>query len=118
MAKYSDGFPILFGGVGRLITHSFWGFCTVDSAAGVLMSSLGSGGGALSPIEATELKAALDVAGHNVSQPSPQQAKGATLPREKSAGILGTPVSITSTPDTSSQTKSSSQSASTASLFR
>ncbi|XP_059352777.1 DENN domain-containing protein Crag-like isoform X2 [Daphnia carinata] len=89
---------------------------SVDSAAGVLMSSLGSGGGTLSPTEATELKAALDVAGHNLSHPSPQQAKGATLPREKSAI---TPIaSITSTPDASSQTKSSSQSASTASLFR
>ncbi|XP_059352778.1 DENN domain-containing protein Crag-like isoform X4 [Daphnia carinata] len=88
---------------------------SVDSAAGVLMSSLGSGGGTLSPTEATELKAALDVAGHNLSHPSPQQAKGATLPREKSAI---TPIaSITSTPDASSQTKSSSQSASTASLF-
>lgn len=93
--------------------------CIVDSAAGVLMSSLGSGGGALSPVEATELKAALDVAGHNISQPSPLQTKGATLPREKNAGNLGTPVaSITSTPDASSQTKSSSQSASAASLFR
>ena len=68
--------------------------------------------------EATEHKAALDVTGHNFSQPSPQQAKGATLPRVKSAGILGTPVSISSTPDTFTQTKSSSQSASTASLFR
>ncbi|XP_046634776.1 DENN domain-containing protein Crag-like isoform X3 [Daphnia pulicaria] len=88
----------------------------VDSAAGVLMSSLGSGGGALSPIEATELKAALDDAGHNISHPSPPQPKGATLPREKSAG---TPMaSGNSTPDASSQTKSSSQSASTASLFR
>ncbi|XP_046446336.1 DENN domain-containing protein 4C-like isoform X6 [Daphnia pulex] len=87
----------------------------VDSAAGVLMSSLGSGGGALSPIEATELKAALDDAGHNISHPSPPQPKGATLPREKSAG---TPMaSGNSTPDASSQTKSSSQSASTASLF-
>ncbi|XP_032776750.1 DENN domain-containing protein Crag isoform X6 [Daphnia magna] len=88
---------------------------SVDSAAGVLMSSLGSGGGTLSPTEATELKAALDVAGHNLSHPSPQQAKGATLPREKSAV---TPIaSLTSTPDSSSQTKSSSHSASTASLF-
>ncbi|XP_046634778.1 DENN domain-containing protein Crag-like isoform X4 [Daphnia pulicaria] len=88
---------------------------SVDSAAGVLMSSLGSGGGALSPIEATELKAALDDAGHNISHPSPPQPKGATLPREKSAG---TPMaSGNSTPDASSQTKSSSQSASTASLF-
>ncbi len=80
------------------------------------MSSLGSGGGALSPIEATELKAALDVAGHNISHPSPPQPKGATLPREKSGG---TPMaSVNSTPDASSQTKSNSQSASTASLFR
>ena len=91
----------------------------VDSAAGVLMSSLGNGGGALSPIEASELKVALDVAGHNVSQQSPQQSKGATLPRERSAGSLGTPsASIATTPDASSQPKSSSHSASTASLFR
>lgn len=80
------------------------------------MSSLGSGGGALSPIEATELKAALDVDGPILpAQPTQHQAKGATLPREKG----GTPsASNATTPDASSQTKSNSQSASTASLFR
>lgn len=75
------------------------------------MSSF-NGNGALSPVQATELKAALKLP----SPPQVQQTKGATLPREKSAGLHITDI-VT---DSSSQAKSSNQqhSASATSLFR
>lgn len=83
-----------------------------DSAAGLLMNSLGSKA-ALSPSQATQLKAAL-----NLSEPTTleqqqqlqqQQSKGATLPRERA-----NPPTV----DYSSQAKSALHSASAASLFR
>lgn len=88
-------------------------FYVVNSSAGVLMSSLGSNGGALTPIDPKELKEVLDAADKSAKTPQQsQQAKGATLPRDKGTAVPPN----TTTPDASSQTKS--QSASTASLFR
>ena len=78
------------------------------------MTSLGTNS-TLSPVEATELKAAL-----NLSPPSIQQPKGATLPREKTTATEAHSVAgAANLMNPSSQTKSNPlHSTSTTSLFR
>lgn len=101
-------------------------FITVESSAGVLMSSLGNNNtsttgsvvpGMLSADEATRLKVAL-----GVGSSSPQQqltTKGATLPRGRSAtSTAASPSAATLTPQTSSQIKTNPMASSTSSLFR
>jgi len=105
---------------------------TVESSAGVLMSSLGSNAsvagsitpGVISPVEATELKAALGVGSYSPVHNIPQQqstSKGATLPRGRSATSTAASPSVavaSLTPQASSQTKANPLASSTSSLFR
>jgi hypothetical protein len=109
------------------------GSLTVESSAGVLMSSLGSNTsaaagsitpGVLSPVEATELKAALGVGSCSPVHNIPQQqstSKGATLPRGRSATSTVALPNVAATaliPQASSQTKANPLASSTSSLFR